>query len=112
MNDPRDAWQNQPTEPFALSAEQLRLRVHQRHEKARFLAYLGIALGLILSFSFGVTCYRAGQTAPRIGLGIVGLWCLYYAYQVYRWILPASLAPDAALSDCLTFYRAELEKRS
>src|ERR1039458_3443638 len=36
MNDPRNIWQNQPTEPFKMSADELRRKAQQRQRKARF----------------------------------------------------------------------------
>jgi hypothetical protein len=111
MNDPRDAWQNQPAEPFRMSPDLLRYKARQRHAKARFSAALSIALGLILGFCFAASCHTARGTLPRLGWAVLSLWSLYFAAHTYRWVRPGGLAPDANLSTCRAFYRAELEKQ-
>lgn len=111
MNDPRNIWQNQPTEPFKMSADQLRLKAQQRQRKAHFEAVYSIIIGLTLSVFFAWGSARGGEVFPRMGLGLLSLWCLYFAYHTYRWIWPGRLAPNGTLNTTLESYRRELEKR-
>jgi len=111
MNDPRNIWQNQPTEPFKMSADQLRHKAQQRQRKARFEALFSIIVGLTLCVFFARTLVTADELLLRTGLGLLSLWCLYSAYQAYKWIWPGRLEPDATLSTTLQSYRLELEKR-
>src|ERR1700690_1104455 len=48
MNDPRRVWQNQPKEPFRMSADEMRLRAQRFQTKARLKAATGITSGLLL----------------------------------------------------------------
>ena len=111
MNDPRNIWQNQPKEPFKMSADQLRGKVQQRQKKARFEAIFSIVLGVFLFLFFAQACATAHDVIPRLGLGVLSLWCLYFAYQAYKWIWPKPQTPDGTLNTTLQSYRSELEKR-
>lgn len=111
MNDPQKVWQNQPTEPLKMSASALRRKAVQRQSKARVEALFSITTGLILSVVFAWTLVRVHEVVPRIGWGLLTLWCLYFARQAYKWIWPDRLEPDATLNATLHSYRSELEKR-
>ena len=111
MNDPRNIWQNQPKEPFKMSADQLRGKVQQRQKKARFEAIFSIVLGFFLFLFFARACAKTPEGIERVGLGVLSLWCLYFAYQAYKWIWPKPQTSDGALNTTLQSYRSELEKR-
>jgi hypothetical protein len=68
---------------------------------------LGIALCGVFAGAFA----KAQYPILRIGWAVLSLWCLFSAYQAYKWIWPSSLAADATLGASLAFYRAELERR-
>ena len=111
MNDPQNVWQNQPTEAFKMSADQLRHKAQQSQTKARFAALFQIGMGIVFSVFFAWICARAHNGLPRMGVGVLSLWALYAAWQGYRCIWPGRLDPDATVSTSLEFYRSELEKR-
>jgi Na+/melibiose symporter-like transporter len=111
LNDPRNAWQNQPTEVFKMSADQLRRKAQQRQSRARFHALVAIVIGLVLCIFFALTLATAHELFLRMGFGLLTLWCLYFAYQAYKWTWPSRLEPDATLSTTLESYRSELEKQ-
>jgi len=111
MHDPQNIWQSQTTEPFKMSTTQLRLRAQQNQKKARLKAQFSIVIGLVLFVLFARTFAKGGDVVPRMGLGLISLWCLYFAYQAYRWIWPGRLAPDAPLNATIKSYRSALEKR-
>ena len=111
MNDPRNIWQNQPTEPFKMSADELRRKAQQRQRKARFEAIYSIIVGLILFVFFARVFVQPHEVVPRMGVGLLSFWGIYYAYQAYKWIWPGRLTPDATLNTTLQSYRSELEKR-
>jgi hypothetical protein len=111
MNDPRNIWQNQPTEAFKMSADELNRKAHQRQRRARFEAIYSIIIGLILCVFFARTIARTHEALSRMGLGLLSLWSIYFAYQAYKWIWPGRLGPDATASTTLHSYRSELEKR-
>ncbi len=112
MNDPRNIWKNQPTEGFKMSVDELHRKAQQRQKKARFEALFSIIIGLMLFVLFACAFVRRPQEmVPRIGWGLMSLWCLYFAYQAYKWIWPRRLAPNGTLNTTLHSYRSELEKR-
>jgi hypothetical protein len=111
MHDPQNVWQNQPTEPFKMSTNEIRGKVQQRQKKARLEALFSITTGLMICFFFAWTFARSHGVLPRLGLGLLSLCGLNFAYQAYRWIWPGRLRPDATVSTSLKFYRSELERR-
>jgi len=110
MNDPQKIWQNQPTEPLKMSADEMRGKAQQRRKKARLEALRTIAIGILLCIFFAWTFTRAHAALPRMGLGLLSLWGMYVSYQAYRWIWPGGPRPEAAASTSVEFYRSELEK--
>jgi uncharacterized membrane protein YfcA len=111
MNDPRTVWQNQPKEPFKMSADEMRLRARRFQMKARFKVVYLIAIGLSICVFFGWNFIRAQELLSRMGYGVLSAWGIYAAYQAYKWIWPSNLPPDATVSTSLEFYRSELERR-
>ena len=95
-----------------MSAELLRYKAQQQYQRARLQAQASIALGIVMCVLFAWSCARAEALITRIGWGLLSLWCLWFAYQVYRWIWPEQLAENAATGPSLAFYRRELERRS
>jgi uncharacterized membrane protein YfcA len=109
--DPKQIWQNQPTEAMQMSLEEIRRKAHQFHNKARLKALTGIVIGIALCGVFAGTSAKAQYMLLRIGWGVLSLWGIYGAYQAYKWIWPSGLAEDATLGTSLDFYRRELERR-
>lgn len=111
MNDPQNIWQNQPTEPYRMSAGELRRRAHLHQTRARRKALLGIIAGILLGLVWARNCWKAEYLIPRLGWAVVSLWCIYLAWASYYWTWPARLRPDAEVNTCLEFYRSELDKQ-
>lgn len=109
--DPRHIWQNQPTERFQMSEHELRRRTEEHQKKARDEVKLSVGLGAVLCFFFAYSAIRTAATIPRIGWVVLSLWCVYFAYQSYKWVWPHESAPDPATGTSLHFYRGLLEKR-
>ena len=112
MNDPQNIWKNQPTEPFTMSANELCRKAQQHERKARFEALYSIIAGLMLFVFFAWRFVQPYEVVPRMGVGLLSLWGIYYAYQAYKWIwpgrrtdarrsaavAPSPVAPDPAVS--------------
>jgi hypothetical protein len=77
VHDPQNIWQSQNTEPFKMPAAELRLKVQQHQKKAWLKAHLSIIIGLVLFVFFAWTFAKGGDVVPRMGLGLLSLWCLY-----------------------------------
>ena len=94
-----------------MSAEQLRHKAQQRERKSRFEAVYSTIIGLALFVFFAWGCARTHELIPRIGFGVLSLWCAYFAYKSGKGILRQPLSPDATLDITARSYRTELEKR-
>jgi hypothetical protein len=110
-NDPRNLWQNQPKEPFHMSAEEISYRLRRHQTKSRMTVLFAIALGVVLCAVFARSALRAEYLVTRIGWAALSFWTLYNAYQAYRWSWPRTLPSDPAARTSLAFYLGELEKR-
>jgi uncharacterized membrane protein YfcA len=111
MNDPRNIWQNQPREPFKMSADEMRLRAQRFQMKARLTAATTIASALLICVFFGWNFARTHEVVPRMGYGLISLCGIFMAYQTYKWVWPSNLPADAPVGTSLEFYRSELERR-
>ena len=107
MNDPQKIWQNQPTEPIKISPDEIRRKAQKLQRKARMAALVSIVMGLFLFLWFARTFVRVHDVVPRIGWGLVSLWCIYCAYHGYKQM--GRLASEATLYTSFEFYRRELE---
>lgn len=110
-NDPRNIWQNQATEPFSASLDELRRKAKQWQTRARLKTLFSIILGVALSSAFARIAITGRDVIPRLGATLLSLWSIYFAYQARRWLWPDRLEPHASASASLQFYRRELERR-
>ncbi len=121
INDPRNIWQEQPTEAFKMSADQLRLKAQKRQKGVRAQVLRDTIIGLVLSVFFAWNLIKLHQVwwglghpvslwSTRMGLGLLSLWGLALPFLLYKWVWPARLVPDAPLNTTLQWYRGQLEK--
>ncbi|HWB83836.1 MAG TPA: hypothetical protein VG675_06830 [Bryobacteraceae bacterium] len=94
-----------------MSADELRRKAKQQQSKARFEALASILIGLTLCVFFVRFVFRAHEPPLRMGFGLLSFWCVFFAYQAYKWIWPGQLQPDAPFRTTLEAYRRELEKQ-
>lgn len=94
-----------------MSADQLRRKAQQRQRKSRFEAVYTIIFGIILFAFFAWTFVRVHEVVPRMGLGLISLWCINLVYQRSKRFWLGWVAPDATPNTTLQSYRSELERR-
>jgi hypothetical protein len=111
MNEPQKIWQDQPTEVFTMSEDQLCRKAQQFQRRARLEAIYSMILGLLLATFFAWTVAKGHEVIPRLGYGVVSLWCIFFAFQSSKWVRQERMAPDANLKTTVQAYRSELEKR-
>jgi len=111
MKDPQEIWQNQPTEPLKMSANELRHKAIERQSKARSEALSTIIIGIILCVVFAWSFARAHELLARMAWALLSVCMIYAAYHAYKWIWPGNLPEEAPISTCLEFYRRELERQ-
>lgn len=109
--DPRQLWQNQSTEPFRMSTQQLRLKAAERESRSRTEALASIVLGFVMAGAFAWAAFRAHDLTTRLGWGLLSFSGLYFARQVHKWLWPGRLASDATPVETVRYYRTLLEKR-
>jgi len=110
IEDPRKIWQQQPTEKFKMSTEEIRNLAQEHRTKARLRAVFSIAIGVVLGALFARSLVTSNELVSRIGFGLLCAYCIYFIYQAYRWTWPPHLGPDATASASLHYYRSELER--
>lgn len=111
MKEATCIWQEQPAEAFKMSLEQLNRKVQERERAARRSVWVAMATGLVVCGWFAWSAAKTAGLAPRLGLGLISLWGLYYALHGYRWLWPQRLQPEASPDATMHFYRSELEKQ-
>lgn len=110
MKDPQKIWQNQPTEPLKMSANDLRRKALDRQSKARFAAGFTIIIGIVCCVVVTWSIVTAHTLLARMGFGLVSLCMVYAAYHAYKWTWPRNLPEEAPIHTCFEFYRRELER--
>lgn len=122
-HDPQNVWQNQPTEVFKMSLENLRRKADRLDRKARWVVFLSAALAAFLFPWFGWAFLsfpekfqafhldRFGAWSTRLGFAVISLWGLYNVYETFKVFWPNPAASDAGLTTTLHSYRLQLEKR-
>jgi hypothetical protein len=119
----QNVWQNQPTEVFQMSANELRRKAQQHDRKARLAVLVSAAVTITLFLYFGwsflsfpgkleaLTSGVSGAWSMRLGFGVLSLWGLYSGYKTYKALWPNLAASDAGLKTTVQSYRQQLEKR-
>ena len=108
FNDPKHIWQSHRREHPVMSVELVRARANAAQRKARRV--------LIVTMFFAVLLMILGAVAlvevppARIITAALMVVVLVAAWKAYQRISsPPVLADQAALNDCVSFYRRELE---
>ena len=109
-NDPRTIWQNQPTEPSAMTLEKMRQKTQELQAKTRWDLIKSISgpLIVVVICGFGI---RFPDPMLRALLAFAIAWSLTGQYFLHRGMWPAPLPGDAALSTGLESYRREVGRR-
>jgi len=106
-NDPKTIWQNQPTEPSAMTLDKIRQKVRELHSKTRRQLLGNLALPLILIAFYGLM-KQFPMLRPLYAFAIA--WSLAGLYFLNRGMWSPAMPEDAALSTGLEFYRREVER--
>ena len=109
-NDPRTIWQNQPTEPSAMTLEKIRQKTQELHAKTRQELIKSVAGPLVVVAICGFAI-RFPDPLLRAILAFAIAWSLTGQYFLNRGMWSARLPGDAALSTGIESYRREVERR-
>jgi hypothetical protein len=109
-NDPRKIWQNQPTEPSAMTLLLIRKKTRELHAKTRGELLRSIAAPLIV-IAVGGFGSRFPDWVLRAIFAFAIAWSIAGQYFLNRGMWSATMPEDAALSTSLDSYRREVERR-
>jgi hypothetical protein len=109
-NDPRKLWQDQPTEPSAMTLLLIRKKTRELHAKTRGELLKSIA-GPLIVVAAGGFGLRFGDPLLRAIFAFAVVWSLAGQYFLNRGLRSAATPEDAALSVSLESYRREVERR-
>ena len=110
-NDPRTIWQNQPTEPSAMTLETIRRKARELHAKTRreLLGSIATPVAVIAFSGLGAVIFQ--DPLQRTAFACALAWALAGQYFLHRGMWSATLPGDAALTPGIEFYRREIERR-
>jgi hypothetical protein len=110
-NDPKTIWQNQPTEPSAMTLEKIRQKTQELHAKTRrqMIGNLIVPLAVLAFYGYGIAKFP--NPVLRMVFACAIAWSLAGQYFLNRGMWSAMLPGDAALSTGLESYRREVERQ-
>jgi hypothetical protein len=112
-DDPKTIWQNQPTEPSAMTLEKIRQKVRQLHAKTRrqLLGTLAGPLVAAFFYAFAIRAFPSLQLAFNQLFAFALVWSLVGLYILNRGMWSVTMPGDAGLSTGLEFCRQEIDRR-
>jgi len=111
LDHPQQIWQSQPVEGTKMSAEALRLRAGKFERKVlrRNLRESIAALIVIVWFSY--LFVKTPEIPLRIAWGLFVAGMIWVLIQLRRKGMPKTMPADMGSSNCLEFFRSELERQ-
>jgi len=106
-DDLKILWKEVGANPSMFSPDQLRRETNRLQAKRRRGQIVLVACMLVLAASYGFSFFLFPNTLARLGGTLTVIVCGYWL--VHTLMERARAAPDAGQTDCLSFYRAELE---
>lgn len=111
-SDPKVIWQNQPTEPSAMTLEKIRQKTQELHAKNRLALLKSLTAPLVLVFFFALDVRHLPDPELRPVFASAIGWSLVGLYFLNRGMRSMMLPEDSALSSGLGLYRREVEQQS
>ena len=110
-NDPREIWQDQPTELSIMTLEKIRQKTQELHAKTRrrLLGGIAVPLGVAAISGFGIAWFDGPLVRTVFALAIA--WSVAGQYFANRGMWSATSPGDAAVSPGIESYRREVERR-
>jgi hypothetical protein len=112
-NDPRKIWQNQPTEPSAMTLLLIRSKVRELRARTQRELLGSLAGPIAVGAFYGFATKEFSGFSPLLQLVFASaiVWSLAGLYFLNRGMWSRAMPGDAALTTGLEFYRRELERR-
>lgn len=110
-NDPKTIWQNQPTEPSAMTLEKIRQKTQELHAKTRRKLLGNVVVPFFVVAFYGFSMKQFHDPVLRSMFAFAIAWSLAGLYFLNRGMWSGMLPADAASSTGLECYRREVERR-
>ncbi len=110
-NHLKTTWQRQPTEPSAMTWEQIRQKTQELRAETRGALLRGMMVSLLVVAISGYGIVLGVGSVLRAVFALAVLWSAAGQYFVNRRMWSPALPQDAALSTSLESYRREVERR-
>jgi len=110
-NDPKQIWQNQPTEPSTMTLQLIRGKVRELHTRTRRELVQHIAFPFFAIGMCGVLIAQRHDSVQWAIYTLAIVWALAGQYMLNRGMWSPAMPGDAALSTGLQFYRQEVERQ-
>ncbi len=111
MNDPRNIWQNQPTEGFKMSAAELHLKAQKfekRISRRNLREYVASAI-VIAVFGYYISLFPS--TLTRTGCVLIIAATLFVVYTLHKRGAARTMPAGLEFRSCVEFHRQELQRQ-
>lgn len=111
MNDPRNIWQNQPTEGFKMSAAELHLRAQKfekRISRRNLREYVASAI-VIAVFGYYISLFPS--TLTRTGCVLIIAGTLFMVWALHKRGAARTMPAGLEFRSCVEFHRQELQRQ-
>jgi lipopolysaccharide export LptBFGC system permease protein LptF len=110
-NNPKQIWQDQPTEPSTMTLEKIKQKVRELNAKTRQELIKAIASPVLVVVISCLAFAMMHDNAQRWILAVALAWSLAGQRALHRGMRLATLPGDAAMTTALDYYRREVERR-
>jgi hypothetical protein len=111
MNDPRDIWQEQPTEVCKMSAAELRLKAQKFEKRISRRNLREYVASAIVIAGFGWYIWLFPSTLTRTGCVLIIAATLFAMYTLHKSGGARTMPADLAFRSCVEFHRQELQRQ-
>jgi hypothetical protein len=108
-DDLKSLWQELGTNPVRISLDELQREAEKLKKGLRRRSFISLGAGLIVIVAFSVCFFVFPNILQRLGSGLTVAGTAYIIVQVG--MRRARALPDASETECVRFYRAELERQ-
>jgi hypothetical protein len=108
-DDLKSLWQELGTNPVRISLDELQREAGKLKQGLRKRSFIGLGAALVVIAAFSVFFFVFPNKLQRIGSALTVLGTAYMVVQLR--MRRAEFVPDVGETECVRFYRAELERQ-
>ena len=111
INDPRNIWQEQPTEAFKMSAAELRLKAQKFEKRILWRNLREYVASAIVIAAFGSYISVLPSTLTRTGCVLIIAGTLFVVYTLHKRGAARTMPAGLEFRSCVEFHRKELQRQ-